>query len=101
MRKAVPLLLLLLVTACSVSRPEPDATGEEIYTQLCANCHAADLSGALGPPLGPESNSSVQPDAFLEISIKQGRGRMPSFSSALDDAQLGRLVAYIRAVQSG
>jgi len=92
---------LLLVTACSVARPADDATGEEIYQQLCSNCHDDDLSGGLGPALGPESNSAGQPDEFLEITIIHGRGRMPSFSSSLSDAQLKRLIGHIREVQAG
>jgi cytochrome c551 len=92
-------LLLLLLVACSVGRPEPDATGEEIYRQLCSNCHGEDLSGGVGPPLGPGSNSSTQPDSFLLVTIEHGRGRMPSFSTTLDEEQMQRLVEYIRSEQ--
>lgn len=49
--------------------------------------------------MGPGSNSADQPDEFLEVTIVNGRGSMPSFSSSLDDDQLDRLVAYIREVQ--
>jgi mono/diheme cytochrome c family protein len=92
---------LLLVSACSVGRPPPDATGEEVYRMLCANCHGDDLSGGIGPALGPGSDSAGQPDSFLELTILHGRGRMPSFESSLDDAQLGRLIRHIREVQGG
>lgn len=91
--------LLMVSTACSVGRPVEDATGEEIYEQLCVNCHSEDLSGGIGPPLGPGSESADLPDEFLEVTITRGRGRMPSFSSTLDDAQLHRLIGYIREVQ--
>ena len=94
-------LALLLTSACSVGRPAEDATGEEIYQQLCTNCHGEDLAGGLGPALGPGSNSADQPDEFLEITILHGRGRMPSFSSSLNEVQLERLIAYIREVQVG
>lgn len=99
-------MALLLVAACSVARPADDASGEDIYQQLCANCHGEDLNGGSGPlfnvspPLGPGSNSAEQPDEFLEITILHGRGRMPSFSSSLDDPQLDRLIEFIREVQS-
>ena len=92
---------LLLVSACSVARPPPDATGEEIYQMLCTNCHGDDLSGGIGPAIGPGSESARQPDAFLEVTILHGRGRMPSFDSSLDDAQLDRLIRYIREKQEG
>jgi mono/diheme cytochrome c family protein len=70
-----------------------------IYLQLCANCHAEDLSGGIGPALGPGSNSAAQPDEFLEIAILNGRGSMPSFSSSLDTVQLDQLISYLREVQ--
>lgn len=95
------IILVLVLTACGVSQPAENASGAEIYNQLCANCHGSDLEGGLGPPLGPGSNSADRPDEFLEVSILNGRGSMPSFSSSLDAAQLDRLVGYIREVQQG
>ena len=94
-------MALLVVSACSVARPTDDVAGEEIYQMLCANCHRDDLSGGIGPALGPGSNAADRPDEFLEVTILAGRGRMPSFSSSLDDAQLDRLIGYIREVQAG
>ena len=91
---------VLILVSCSVGRPAEDATGEEIYSQLCANCHGDDLSGGVGPPLGPGSPSVSESDEFLEFTIMNGRGRMPSFESSLNDAQLDRLIVYIREVQA-
>lgn len=93
------LILLLVVAAGCTGRPADDATGEEIYLQLCSNCHGDDLGGGVGPALGPDSASAEHPDTFLEASILEGRGRMPSFRSSLDDDQLGRLIEYLREVQ--
>ena len=93
-------LASLLLVGCSLGRPAGDATGEEIYAQLCARCHGADLSGGVGPPLDSGSNAAGETDEYLEFTILNGRGRMPSFSNSLDDAQLDRLVDYIREVQT-
>lgn len=99
-RLAAAVAVALLVSSCSLGGPPDDATGEEIYAELCARCHGADLSGGVtGPALGPGSNAADEPDEFLEFTIMNGRGRMPSFSSSLDDEQLDRLVGYIREVQ--
>ena len=95
------LALSVVVAGCSVGRPADDATGEEIYAQLCSNCHGEDLSGGVAPALGPGSNAASEPDEFLEFTIVNGRGRMPSFESSLNEAQLDRLVTYIREVQAG
>ncbi len=94
------LVLTLLAMAGCTGRPPEGATGEEIYLQLCSNCHGDDLGGGIGPPLGPGSNSVEQPDEFLEVTILNGRGRMPSFQSSLNNDQLARLIDFIRAEQA-
>lgn len=90
----------LLATAC-VGRPDSDADGEEMYLSLCSNCHGAELEGGLGPGLGQGSNAARQPDDFLRMTITDGRGSMPSFSSTLTDSQVERLIAYLRQEQTG
>lgn len=92
--------LLPCLVGC-VGRPAPDATGEEIFQQVCARCHGAAMTGGIGPALGPGSDASDQPDDFLAETITNGRGRMPSFSLTLSDEQIARVVAYIREVQAG
>ena len=92
-------VVFLVVSACSVGRVADDAAGDEIYGQLCATCHGADLTGRIGPALGPGSNAASRPREFLEFTIMHGRGRMPSFSSSLNDDQLERLVSYLREEQ--
>ena len=99
MKLSYVLILLLVVVAGCTGRPPAEATGEEIYAQLCSNCHGDELGGGIGPPLGPGSASAGHPDTFLEVTIVDGRGRMPSFRSSLDDDQLVRLIGYIRKVQ--
>jgi mono/diheme cytochrome c family protein len=102
-RQSIAVLLLATATlvgiASCAARPALDATGEEIYIQLCARCHGEDLSGGLGPALGAGSNAAEQDDAFLELTITRGRGRMPSFGGTLTDEQLQRLIDYIRSQQ--
>lgn len=90
--------IALLLGAC-VGGPDENATGEEMYAQLCARCHGADHSGGVGPALGPDSNSAHQPDEFMSTAITNGMGRMPSFSSTLSADQVDRLVEYLRQVQ--
>ena len=91
-------LLFGTISAC-VGRPPEDATGQEIYLQLCANCHGDSLQGAVGPSLGAGSDAANQPDEFLRVTITEGRGRMPSFQSSLSDEQVARLISFIRQEQ--
>ncbi|HJR91668.1 MAG TPA: cytochrome c [Acidimicrobiia bacterium] len=90
--------LSVTLAACVDDLPA-DATGEEIYVELCARCHSADLGGGVGPALGPGSNAAAQPDEFLTAAITEGRGRMPSFAQTLSSEQIERVVAYLRESQ--
>lgn len=94
------LISVAVIAGCSTRIPD-DASGQEIYLQLCARCHGTGLEGRIGPALGPESNAAAEPDEFVVFTVTNGRGRMPSFSSKLGTDQIDRLVAYIREVQSG
>ncbi len=99
-RPLITLLIVAMLPSC-VGRPPQDATGEEIYLQLCANCHGEEMEGGLGPALGPGTNAAGQSHEFLVATITQGRGRMPSFSTTLTDDQVDLLVDFLREVQSG
>lgn len=90
---------LLVLTACT-EPPPLDASGQEIFQQVCANCHGEDLSGGIGPPIGAGSNAAEQDDEFLVFTITRGRGPMPSFDSTLTDEQIARVVDYLREKQS-
>ena len=96
----VALLLWLVVLAACSSPPPADATGPDLFNQLCSTCHGAGLEGQVGPPLGPGSPSASLPDDYLVTSIRRGIGTMPSFDH-LSDTQISRLVSYIREVQGG
>ena len=95
MKRLAVCVLVLGLVACS-PKVDGDATGEEIYLQLCARCHAQDLSGGIGPALGAGTPSAANPDAFIETAVTRGRGRMPSFGNSLDDGQVERLIEYMR-----
>lgn len=98
MRKSLVVVSLVVLSACA-GPPQADATGEDIYRQVCANCHGEDLSSGIGPAIGAESNAAGQDDDFLVLTITRGRGRMPSFDSTLTDDQIARVIAYVRTRQ--
>ena len=97
--KIVLLAMAAVLVACT-DPPPADATGEQIYQQVCANCHGQDLSGGIGPDIGAGSTAAEQDDEFLVLTITRGRGRMPSFDSTLSDDQIVRVVEYLRERQS-
>ncbi|CAN5889948.1 hypothetical protein BH23ACT5_BH23ACT5_03200 [soil metagenome] len=97
-RSAAVALAAWAVAGC-VDRVPEGASGREIYLEVCARCHAPDLSGGIGPAIGPGSVSAGHPPEFLESVIVEGRGRMPSFAQTLSDAQIATVVDYIRREQ--
>jgi mono/diheme cytochrome c family protein len=96
MSKALPIVVCLVVLSGCTGPPPASATGEEIYGQVCANCHGEDLNGGIGPAIGAGSNAAEQDDEFLVLTITRGRGRMPSFDTTLTDDQIARVIAYVR-----
>ena len=92
--------LALLVSACG-QNVDPSATGQEIYLQICARCHADNLSGGFGPPLvGEESPALDKPKEFFIQTIGRGLGRMPSFRGTLSDEQIERVADFVLEQQN-
>lgn len=97
-RTVAIVLMAVLLTACS-GEPAPDASGVEIFDQLCARCHGANLEGQIGPALGPGSLAADEDDDFIRATVLNGRGRMPSFKQTLTEEQITRLIAFLRVEQ--
>jgi len=70
----------------------------DVYTQNCASCHGADLSGGRGPSLSNPALFTQRSDQELRDVILKGvpAGGMPGFEGILDDGQVGRLLTYMR-----
>ena len=90
--------MVVLLAACAGS-PSPDATGPELFSDLCSSCHGVELEGQVGPALGPGAPTVDLPDQYLVTSIRRGIGTMPSFDH-LSDEQVSRIVSFIRDVQA-
>jgi mono/diheme cytochrome c family protein len=100
MRIVAVLLTWLLIAGCT-SVPE-DASGEEIFSLVCARCHGSNLEGGVGPKLaGADAPSADKPDDYLTTTISRGKGRMPAFRATLSEEQIERVVGYVREQQTG
>ena len=99
MRLRVLVTCLALLSAACTGQANPDASGAELYSQFCARCHAADLSGGVGNALGAGSDLVERPDSYITDVIANGRGSMPAFSRPLNERQIQRVVDFIRSEQ--
>ena len=71
--------------------------GAAIYADSCAQCHGADGSGGIGPPLGGGAVVEAFPDAEAEIAVvAEGRQGMPGFGDRLTPEQIEAVVEYTR-----
>ena len=68
--------------------------GEAIYRSQCSICHGADRSGS--PPGFPSliGISSKLKDSEITATIRQGKGRMPTFPN-LSDVELTSLLEFL------
>ncbi len=72
-----------------------NASGAEIYQAKC-NCHGPEGKGGRAPVLTSVASRS---DADLTKIIHDGHDKMPAFASQLSDAQITKVVAYIKGLK--
>jgi mono/diheme cytochrome c family protein len=94
-RRAVVLLVVGLVVAGCGGAP---ATGPALYARHCGACHGTDLSGNVGPALGPGSEAVAGSDASYRAAIREGVGDMPG-NGRLSEEQIDKIIVHIRDVQ--
>jgi len=72
------------------------AQGRKFFVQSCAHCHGADARGDEGPDLHDLPISDQRIAAIVKNGIK---GEMPAFAQKYNDAEIGRLQAYVRSLK--
>jgi cytochrome c55X len=96
------LAFLLLVASSSCFAAEPSAEKQaELRTMLkntCSSCHGADLKGAIGPALKPETLGSKD-DAMLIDTIYNGRKgtMMSSWKASMNKEEIAWLVSILKS----
>ena len=93
----VTLLAGGMVAACSSSAVAQDAAAT--YKAKCAMCHGADgKGGKMGTRDFASPEVKGETDAQLTDIITKGKGKMPSYTGKLSDADIKGLVTYIRGL---
>ncbi len=83
------------------SASDEPVDGQAVYEQSCANCHAIDGAGAIGPKLSDGRVARRYPDVADQIAIiENGRADlgMPPFGTELSDEQIEAVAAYVRTL---
>jgi mono/diheme cytochrome c family protein len=77
--------------------------GSQLYLSYnCVDCHGMDGSGAMGPSLADGRWRYGGTPAEVFESIYQGRPEgMPAWGRRISDADVWRLVAYVRSLEVG
>ena len=73
-----------------------NASGAEIYQAKCG-CHGPGGAGGRAPVLTGVSGRS---DAELYKIVHDGKEKMPAFGSQLSEAQIKKVVTYIKSFKS-
>ena len=75
---------------------------EQLYAQLCANCHGADGAGGQGPSLIDDVWTHGSDDNSIARVIAQGSGAgtMPAYGEVLADDQIVSLIVLMRELRN-
>jgi len=76
--------------------------GRELFVRMnCSGCHGGRAGGGMGPSLRDADWLYGDAEAQIFSSIAEGRAHgMPSWASLLNDDQIWKLVAYIKALRT-
>lgn len=82
-------------TTAPAQRPPLDV--EQLFATVCGFCHA---NGGRAAGKGPQLMNTARSDDFIRNRIKNGKeGAMPAFGKSFSDADIDRIIAYIRALK--
>lgn len=75
------------------------ATGEQIFTRVCAACHMPDAKGAEGAGRYPAlaGNQKLAIGAYPAMVVVKGLNGMPAIGAMLTDQQVADVVNYVRS----
>jgi len=96
-------LILLILPACGrgtnsqvedarIIAPE-DVSAVALYKKSCLSCHAADLSGRVGPSL--QEIGAKLSEEQLDTIIHDGARGMPAFGKALSNEEIDALTQWL------
>jgi len=91
-------LAALAVPAASEDQHATSALDvDQLFATICGFCHS---NGGRAAGKGPQLMNTARSDDFIRNRIKTGKeGAMPAFGKTFSDADIDRIIAYIRALK--
>jgi mono/diheme cytochrome c family protein len=94
---------LLTLAACGSSKSSPSLDGSKeaiaLYNARCISCHAADLSGKVGPDSDLRTVGSRMTKDEIVHQITDGGDIMPAFASKLTTDEINTLADWLSLQQ--
>ncbi|MDB5284424.1 MAG: Cytochrome oxidase, cbb3-type, subunit [Bacteroidota bacterium] len=93
--------VVILVTRCDRPRPATENSpelGARLFVQYCAPCHQGNGIGGPAPGGGlnaPDIRQFTKSPAELEVIIKNGFGKMPSFKDSTTAENIAIITNYV------
>ncbi len=98
-------LKVLVVLLCASTIALAENAGEMTFKKNCVMCHGADGTGKtnMGKKVGAAdlSSNDIQSlsDEAIAQTVKNGKGKMPSFEKTLSAEEITQVVQYVRTLR--
>ena len=75
-----------------------EASGEQLFANVCQGCHMPDAKGAVGAGAYPSlaANKNLEAGGYPVYVVVNGQRAMPSFGAMMSDDQIAAVVNYLR-----
>ena len=95
---AAVLVALVATPAASGNEPAKSTLNvDQLFATVCGFCHS---DGGRVAGKGPQLMNTKRSDDFIRNRIKNGKeGAMPAFGKTFSDADIDKIIAYIRALK--
>jgi mono/diheme cytochrome c family protein len=92
------ILAALAAPAASDEQPAKSTLNvDQLFATVCGFCHS---DGGRAAGKGPQLMNTKRSDDFIRNRIKNGKeGAMPAFGKTFSDADIDKIIAYIRALK--
>ena len=98
-QRALGAAAFLAALSAPAASEDPTSTldVDQLFATICGFCHA---KGGRAVGKGPQLMNTARSDDFIRNRIKNGKeGAMPAFGKTFSDADIDRIIAYIRALK--